>query len=130
MIVLDASVAVQMLLGDDAGAAMAERLAASGEPVAVPHLLDIEVTSAFRALVRSRSATPAEATQAITNLASLRITRHSHQALLVRVWDLRHVLTPYDAAYVALAEALHATLWTRDAGLARATGVHCRIELL
>jgi predicted nucleic acid-binding protein len=43
---------------------------------------------------------------------------------------LRHVVTPYDAAYIALAEALAAVLVTADARLSRASGLHCEIEAL
>jgi predicted nucleic acid-binding protein len=50
--------------------------------------------------------------------------------LLPRIWDLRHNLTAYDAAYVALAEALAAPLVTRDAALAASRGHAARIELL
>jgi predicted nucleic acid-binding protein len=39
-------------------------------------------------------------------------------------------VTTYDAAYVALAEALDATLLTGDRRLARAAGPTCTIELL
>jgi predicted nucleic acid-binding protein len=35
----------------------------------------------------------------------------------------------WDAAYVALAETLGATLITLDAHLARATGPRCRVEV-
>lgn len=42
-----------------------------------------------------------------------------------RSWDLRHKLTVYDAAYVALAELLDATLVTSDGALATAPGVRC-----
>ena len=37
--------------------------------------------------------------------------------------------TRYDAAYVALAEALEATLLTGDQRLARASGPRCAIEI-
>jgi len=130
MIVVDASVVVQVLIADDIGLELAGRLAAEAEQVAAPQLLDVEVVSALRRLARSKAVPPAIASSVIDDLRALRIERHSHESLLVRVWDLRNVLTAYDAVYVALAEALHATLWTRDAGLARATGVHCRIQLL
>ena len=50
--------------------------------------------------------------------------------LLARCWELRDNLTPHDAAYVALAEAMQATVLTGDSRLARATGTHCIVEVL
>ena len=43
---------------------------------------------------------------------------------------LRHSLTAYDAAYVALAEALGAPLITRDGRMAAAHGHRAKIELI
>lgn len=56
--------------------------------------------------------------------------RAPHQPLIGRIWELRDDLTPYDAAYVALAEALEAPLLTADRRLARAAGAGCEVELL
>jgi predicted nucleic acid-binding protein len=42
-----------------------------------------------------------------------------------RAWALRHNLTSYDAAYVALAEILEAPLVTLDRRLERAPATHC-----
>jgi predicted nucleic acid-binding protein len=53
-----------------------------------------------------------------------------HRPLLARCWELRHNLTPYDAAYVALAEALDVALVTADARLSRASGIQCVVEVL
>ena len=39
-------------------------------------------------------------------------------------------MTPCDAAYVALAEALDVVLVTADERLARATGIRCEIEVI
>ena len=50
--------------------------------------------------------------------------------MLDRCWELRDNLTIYDAAYVALAEALRATLLTGDRRLAKSTGPRCAIEVL
>lgn len=50
--------------------------------------------------------------------------------LLARIWELRDNLTAYDAAYVALAEALDALLLTADGPLERAPGVRCEVEVL
>lgn len=58
------------------------------------------------------------------------LRRSPHALLLPRCWELREHVTPYDAAYVALAEALEATLLTGDRRLARATGPTCTIEVL
>ena len=53
-----------------------------------------------------------------------------HLPLLDRIWELRENVTPYDAAYVALAEDLGGTLVTADARLGRAPGPRCAIEVL
>ncbi len=128
--VVDASVVVQILVGDETGLRLSDRLSAIADAVATPHLLDVEVTSALRAVVRSREITASAAATALENLAELRIERHSPEPLLPRIWELRDALSAYDAAYVALAESLDAELWTRDARLAKARGPRCRIVLM
>ncbi|MGD0761825.1 MAG: PIN domain-containing protein [Roseiarcus sp.] len=55
--------------------------------------------------------------------------RYPHDFLLPPVWQLRNNLTANDAVYVALAEALDASLLTRDRRLAGAAGLRIRIEL-
>lgn len=45
------------------------------------------------------------------------------------MWELGSNLTAYDAAYVALAEALAAPLVTCDARLARAPGIRASVEV-
>jgi predicted nucleic acid-binding protein len=58
------------------------------------------------------------------------IQRYSHESLVPRVWQLRQNLTAYDAAYVALAEALGTDLLTIDRGIGSAPGIRCRAELV
>jgi predicted nucleic acid-binding protein len=52
-------------------------------------------------------------------LTQLGVHRHPDAALLPRAWELRDTCPTYDGLYVALAEALDATLITRDGRLAR-----------
>jgi predicted nucleic acid-binding protein len=66
---------------------------------------------------------------ALLDLTDLRATSHDHEPLRPRVWGLRHNLTAYDAAYVALAELLEAPLLTTDRALSRSSGHIARIEL-
>lgn len=67
---------------------------------------------------------------ALSDLIALPVRRISHQLLAQRCWELRHAVTVYDAAYVALAEALGIPLLTADARLSRAPGLRCRVDLL
>jgi predicted nucleic acid-binding protein len=83
----------------------------------------VEVTQGLRRLVRAGEVSPPRAAEAIADLADLDLHRHPHLDLLTRVWELRENVTAYDAVYVALAEALDATLVTCDRPLAR-TGMH------
>jgi predicted nucleic acid-binding protein len=67
---------------------------------------------------------------ALIDLTDLPLRRYPHDLLLPRIWDLRNNLTAYDAAYVALAEALNAPLLTRDRRLATAAGHFAQVELV
>jgi predicted nucleic acid-binding protein len=129
MIVVDASVVVEVLLGTAAGRAAADRLFARGESLHAPALVDVEVAQAIRRYAAIGELRPARAREAIRDLEDLPMTRYPPVDLLARIWELRHNLTAYDAAYLALAEALRATLLTRDGGLASVRG-RTTIELL
>ena len=59
----------------------------------------------------------------------MRLTRYSHGPFIERIWELRENVAAYDAAYVALAEALDAPMITTDARLAQAPGHSARIEM-
>jgi predicted nucleic acid-binding protein len=122
MIVVDASVVVEVLLGTAAGRTAAGRLFARGESLHAPGLVDVEVAQAIRRYASNGELKAARAREAIRDLEDLPIMRHPHVDLLPRIWELRHNLTAYDAAYVALAEALRAPLLTRDGGLASVRG--------
>ena len=130
MIVLDASVVVELLLDTQTGDAVARRIADPALALHVPHLLDVEVAQALRRAVREGEIDDVDAVAAIEVLHGLGLHRHSHEPLLDRMWQLRQNLSAYDAAYVALAEALDAKLLTCDARLKRAPGAAHRVELV
>lgn len=129
MIVVDASVLVTGL-ADDGPDGDRVRARLRGDRLVAPHLVDLEVISAWRRLSISGALDARRAELARDDLAALRIERVAHPPLLDRCWELRGALTVYDAAYVALAELLDATLLTADRRLAAAPGVACRVEVL
>jgi predicted nucleic acid-binding protein len=129
VIVLDASAAIDWLLQTAAGQQIESRLYKRGESLHEPHLLDLEVAQVLRRLVREGAVFPQRADQAIQDLLDLRVTRYPHFVFLPRVWRLRDNFSAYDAAYVALAEKLGATLITRDARLASASARAVSVEL-
>jgi predicted nucleic acid-binding protein len=130
MIVLDASAAVEWLLQTPAGQRIEHRIYSRNETLHAPHLLDLEVTQVLRRLVRQRTLAASRADQALRDLLDLRVLRYSHSLLVPRIWQLRHNLSAYDAAYVALAEEIMGVLITRDYRLASAAGHSASIEVL
>ena len=130
MIVLDASAVVELLLDTIEGRRVATLIADADMGLHVPHLIDVEACSALRRLAREKIIDESDAEAAIEDLLALDLQRHSHEGLLERSWALRGNLTAYDAMYVALAEALDATLITCDGRLARASGIKARVEVV
>lgn len=130
MIVVDASALLEFLLQTPLGMRVESRLFRDADEWHSPHLIDVEVTQALRRLVRSGEVTPPRAVEVIADLADLDLHRHAHVDLLTRVWQLRENVTAYDAMYVALAEALHATVITCDVPLVKAPGHRARIEAI
>ena len=128
MIVVDASI-VASALGDDGRDGERVRSRLVGERLFAPELIDLEVASVWRRAARSGRLDDRRARQALADLAALPLARAPHQPFLPRIWELRDNLTPYDAAYVALAESLEAPLLTADRRMARASAIRCEIEL-
>ncbi len=122
MIVVDASVILEVLLVTADAPAIEARLFAPGETLHAPHLIDVEVAQVLHRYTRSGELTPERGAEALTDLADFSITRYAHTVLLARIWELRENVSAYDAAYLALAEALAAPLLTRDRTLADAPG--------
>lgn len=127
MIVVDASCLYEVLVDTPRAEPIRERLRADPDHAA-PHVIDIEVFSLVR---RDHLAATLDATAASLAVEDLRMwpgERYGHRGLLARAWELRDNVRGWDATYVALAEALDATLITLDGRLARAVGPRCRIE--
>lgn len=128
MLIVDASCLYEVVADTARADDVRARLALDSEHAA-PSVVDVEVVSVIR---RDRlrgllDATAAE--QAVEDLREWPGERYGHRALLGRAWELRGLRT-WDAFYVALAEALQATLITADVRLAQAPGPRCAIEVV
>lgn len=127
-IVVDASALVDVFLRRPSAAAILECI--GHEAAHAPVTIDAEVVHALRrnwlaGLIRDNVAA-----DAIASLQIAPITRHSVSRLTERMWSLRNNVTAYDAAYVALAEALKVPLITRDQRLANSSGHTAHIQYI
>ncbi len=129
MIVVDASAILDLLLRKTGWANIETVMSSAGQDLHAPHLLDVEIAQALRRHNTAREIGTERGQQALTDLADLPIHRYPHEILMSRIWDLRHNLTAYDAAYVALAELLGAKFLTRDMRLATSVQRHTSVEL-
>jgi predicted nucleic acid-binding protein len=130
VIVVDASVVVEVLLRTPAGRSVEDRLFAARESLHAPHLIDVEVVQVLRRLAAIRGGFGGQWGERLSAMARFPLTRYRHDLLLARIWELRHNLSAYDAAYVALAEVLAIPLVTRDQRLAAAPGHRAKVEVL
>jgi predicted nucleic acid-binding protein len=133
MLVVDASAVAELLLARPPAARIERLIASHAYELHAPQLLDIEVLSALRRLVRTGEATTARASEAVTDLVELSIERYPHDILVSRIWELKDNFSAYDAAYLALAESVAddgATLLTTDGRFARAAQAHSEVDVV
>jgi len=130
VIVVDASAILEVLLQTAVAAAIEERIFANRESLHAPHLIDIEVAHALRRLAAAQEASTRRGGEALIDLVNLPLTRYRHDLLLHRIWELRHNVSAYDAAYIALAEGLGVPLVTRDKRLAKVRGHRAKVEVV
>jgi predicted nucleic acid-binding protein len=129
MIVLDASATFELLAWTPLGQRVARRLRGAGS-LHAPHLLDFEILSVLRRQSAMKTFTAARAAALLGDFQELRIVRHPHSPLMGRIWELRLNFGPYDACYLALAEALGAKLMTCDPALSKAKLLHGGVDLV
>lgn len=129
MLVVDASV-LSSALAEDGDQGRRARAALSDEPLCAPELVDLELASVWREALRVGRLTASRADEAFRELRRIGLLLAPHRPLLSRIWQLRDNVTPYDAAYVALAEVLGAPLVTADVRLSRAPGPRCAFRIV
>ena len=118
MIVLDSSAVVEWLLGLPQADAVGERIV-SADSLHAPALLDVEVAQVVRHYTAAGEIGAEAGERSLGALSELDVNRYTHELLLPLIWRLRHNVTAYDAAFLALAAALDAPLLTLDARLSR-----------
>lgn len=130
MIVVDASVLAN-IVGDDgtAGATARARLRAAAA-ASIPDLADVETVAVLRRRWLAGALTHERFREAVADLLALPIVRFPVAQFMPRALELAPNVTPYDACYVALAEALDCPLLTNDARLAKAPAITCDVDLL
>ena len=122
MIVLDASVVVELLTNGALASSIVREMVSRDDPFIAPHLLDVEVLSAIRGLVAGQRVDVHRIEQLFSDLDLFPAERYAHTLCSARIWELRHTFTAYDAAYIALAEATNSVLYTCDRKLRRGHG--------
>jgi predicted nucleic acid-binding protein len=130
MIVLDASCLLELLLQRPGKKLVSKRLVDHGRKLCAPSLIDVEVCHVLRRFFLNGELSAQRGREAVEELAEFPLQRFPPTLLVSRMWQLRNNLTAYDATYVALAEALNATLLTCDSKLASATGHRAKIEFM
>ena len=115
MIVIDASAVLEILARTAAGLELETVLLDSD--LHAPHVIDLEVLNAIGRWERTGVIRRGEAAPILDAFLSMGITRYSHTPFAQPIWELRHNLTAYDAAYLTLARALDARLVTMDSAL-------------
>ncbi len=129
MLIVDASCLYEVVAGTPQAEPIRERLTADDDHAA-PHVVDVEVMNIIRRHHMLGWLDRTAADQAIDDLRDWGGERFGHRGLIDRAWALRHNVRGWDAFYVALAEALQATVITRDARLGRVRGLACEVEVV
>ncbi|MFN8188479.1 MAG: type II toxin-antitoxin system VapC family toxin [Gaiellales bacterium] len=129
MLVVDASCLYEVVADTVLSEQVRARLSADTDQAA-PHVIDAEVLGIVRRDHRLGRLDSTSALQAVDDLRAWPGERFGHRSLLERAWELRENVRTWDALYVALAEALDATLITLDRRLANISDLACGVEVI
>jgi predicted nucleic acid-binding protein len=130
VIVVDASVLANVVGDDGPDGQRARREVRAAGDLAAPDLADVETVAVLRRRWLAGTIPDDRFAAAVRDLEDLDLDRYPALRFMRRAWELRANVTPYDAAYVALAEILGCELWTADQRLAKAPGPACAIRVL
>ena len=130
MIVVDASALIELLTRSERGELVEARILRASETIHAPALIDLEIAQVLRRYVASKQVPAHWPRMALDIAIAFPMTRYLHEPLMKRVWELKENVTAYDAAYIALAEALRAPLVTCDAKVGRTRGIHTTVEVI
>jgi predicted nucleic acid-binding protein len=129
VIVLDASAAVDLLLFPQLHQPFTWMRGVEDWHVA-PSMIGLEVVSAIRRKELAGELNPARAEQAVADFGLFKLLRFDAHELVWPAWRLRYNFTPYDAAYVALAQLFGLKLITQDKKLANAIRGMIDVDIL
>lgn len=130
MIVIDASLMVDALTDDGQLGELAQNALAVDPHWVAPGHLRVEVTSAIRGRLLAGKLSDARADAAVRTLNQLTITYVPWDEVADRVWELRHNLTPYDAAYLAAGETRGCRVATTDQKLRNCSARRCHVDVI
>lgn len=133
MIIVDTTTMVASMLPDQGLPARARAALMRDPHWAAPIHQPLEFLNSIRGLALGKKITNAVAASALERFRDSRIEYFAvtgEMELMERIWELRHNVTPYDAAYVALGESLDVTVLTCDVKLATASGPRCQFQLI
>jgi len=126
LIVVDASAITEVLLARSRATAIRVALSVHSE-LHVPAHFHVEVLSALRRYSLRNELSDLGTAEALATLSDLRALTYPVRELIKPIWELRFNLTPYDAAYLALARWLDVGLVTLDGALANAAAADGRL---
>jgi predicted nucleic acid-binding protein len=130
VIVVDASVVANVVGDDGHDGELARNVIGRHDEVCAPDLVDVETVAVLRKRWLAGTIEARRFAAAVEDLQDLPIDRYPTLPLIWRAYELRDNITAYDAAYVALAEALGCPLLTGDVRLSQASGLACQVRVL